>query len=106
MAKRGKERLGIQHRRTTTYPSGTEWRWPASQDALRTVVSDVPTSPTSPTVNGQKPLRSSSWASEASRDTQDTSPDRDPTAGKVAPRPGESYEEWEIRVADETQQAA
>ena len=32
-AKRAKERLGVEHRRTTTFPAATEWRWPPTQDA-------------------------------------------------------------------------
>ncbi len=99
MAKRAKERLSIEHRRTNTYPSITEWRWPDTRDSVRTTESVVPTSPTSPTENGRNPNKSSSWASGASKDSGNTSPDCDPTVADASPLPGESFLEWDARVS-------
>lgn len=94
-AKRGKERLGIEHRRTTTFPAATEWRWPTSQDALRTHASAVPSVPSVPSAI---PLDSASWDRQDTQDSQNTSPDCGPTVADIAQRPGESYEQWEART--------
>lgn len=84
MAKRAKERLGVEHRRTSSFPAVTEWRWPTTQDTVGTNVSAVPTSPTSPTENGPNPLLSSSWASEDTQDSHSISPDCDPSGGSLS----------------------
>ena len=67
--KRAKARLGIEHRRTQTFPAATEWRRASSQATVGTSDFIVPTVPTLPSANGRNPLQGSS---EDTQDTQDT----------------------------------
>ncbi len=92
-AKRAKERLGVEHRRTTTFPAATEWRWPLTQDAHGTSVSNVPTVPSVPSAI---PLDSASWDRQDTRDSQSVSPDCDPTGPD--PLPGEDVGTWRERM--------
>ncbi len=77
--KRAKIKLGLEHRRTTTFPAATEWRWPPSRVTVGSSENTVPSVPTVPTENGQKPPLSGSWDTQDTRDTQNTRPNRVPT---------------------------
>jgi hypothetical protein len=83
-AKRAKARLGLEHRRTETFPASTEWRWPAAQDTVGTSAPAVPTVPTVPSANGRNPLRGSSWDTQDTQDSQNKRPDWVPTAENAA----------------------
>ena len=85
LAKRGKERLKIEHRRTKTFPAATEWRWPSSHDTHGALAPAVPTVPTVPTANSPKPPRSSSWATQDSRDSENERPHCAPTSADADP---------------------
>ena len=68
-AHRGKVRLGVEHRRTQTFPAAVEWRWPPTEDALGSSVLVVPTVPTVPTGEAENPLLSLDppvWGGESS----------------------------------------
>jgi hypothetical protein len=67
--KRAKQRLELDHRRASTFPASTEWRWPTTEATHRTPAESVPTVPSVPSANGRDPLRGSS---EDTRDTQDS----------------------------------
>lgn len=76
--KRAKERLDVEHRRTTTFPAAVEWRW-LTQDTVRTRDQAVPSVPSVPTANGHDPSRCSSEDTQDSQDSPDTRPQCDPT---------------------------
>jgi hypothetical protein len=73
--KRAKARLGLEHRRTQTFPAATEWRWPVSQDTHGSSDLTVPTVLTVPTGNGRNPLRGSSWDTQDTQDSENKLPD-------------------------------
>lgn len=87
LVKRAKERLGIEHRRTSTFPAVTEWRWPASQNPVSTSSDTVPTAPTVPTVNPPKPLREGSWNTQDSKNSQRGCTDCAPTGANLPSEP-------------------
>jgi hypothetical protein len=72
---RAKARLGLEHRRTTTFPAATEWRWPASRDTVASSVLSVATVPTVASADAPNPLRSSSYDTHDTHDSQDKRPD-------------------------------
>lgn len=84
LAKRAKERLKVEHRRTSTFPAVTEWRWPIpTQSTLGTSVSAVPSAPTVPTGEGPKALLNGSWNRQNSQNTHTASAERVPTGGNA-----------------------
>lgn len=68
-AQRAKARLGLEHRRTQSFPAAVEWRWPTA-DAHTSSAGTVASVGSVGSGNGRNPLRSSS------DDTHD-SPDSD-----------------------------
>jgi hypothetical protein len=69
--KRAKQRLRLEHRRTTTFPATIEWCWPTTGDTVRTHANDVPSVPAVPTVQG---LRVSSEDTQDREDSESTRP--------------------------------
>jgi len=72
---RAKARLGLEHRRTQTFPAATEWRWPATQDTHRTRDPAVRTVPTVRSVNSPNRLRRSSSDTQDTQDSENTTPE-------------------------------
>jgi hypothetical protein len=83
--KRAKARLNLEHRRTSEFQAGTEWRWP-TQDTHGSSASDVLTIPT---------VLSSSKDTQDTQDSENTRANSDPT---LTPLADESFEAWEQRV--------
>jgi hypothetical protein len=73
--KRAKARLGLEHRRTQTFPAATEWRWPSTGDAHGSSDLTVPCVPTVPSALVHDPLRSSSWDTQDTQDSENASPE-------------------------------
>jgi hypothetical protein len=108
MAKRAKERLGIEHRRAAAFHAGTEWRWPTqgtAQDTPGPSVPTVPSSPSGPSGTAQKSLLSGSWATGATQDSEDKGQRPDPSDGRgddLQPLPVLERLAWERRMAAST----
>ena len=71
-AQRAKNRLGIEHRRTGTFPAAVEWRWP-TRDTHTTSVLAVASVASVASGDGRNPLRGSSDDTHDTHDSPDTS---------------------------------
>jgi hypothetical protein len=92
---RAKARLDLEHRRTTTFPAATEWRWPHTRDADATSGGTVATVATVASANGRDPLRGSSRDTHDTHDSQDKRRD---CVGTEEPPSGSLLDRWPERA--------
>ena len=78
--KRAKVRLGLLHRRTSTFPATVEWCWPTTGPTHQTSLNSVPTVSSVPTVNR---ALTNSGDTQDRQDTESTYPECDLTEAAV-----------------------
>ena len=74
-AQRAKTKLRVEHRRTTTFPSFVEWRWPFTPDTSPARTNSVATVGTVASGNPRKPSRGGSDDTPDTHDSENTSRD-------------------------------
>lgn len=85
--RRAKNRLHIEHRRTSAFQAPVEWRWPATADTVRTLKNDVRCVRSVQSGNGRKPLLSGSPDTVDTVDSQNECPQCVPTGQTDDPWP-------------------